>query len=179
MGEIDTQLSKLTEALDNQVEADKKFEANTQAIIDSLSSSSSAPPSRPPLHHFEPVTFDPAPPREDDRKLEKKAALPDPPSAPRRPPPAASPLLPQVFEDRYAKGWSDACDFIRPQQYEFQRRYLLARRKIASLDRWMKWLPVICFCCTLLGFVLGWCVVSLAANRTLNTPPKVEIVPKM
>jgi hypothetical protein len=137
----DTQAPRLTAALDKQLEANKKFQASAQAIIDSLS------PSPPPSL---------AQPSEADEKFEAETrALHDPPLG--SPPPAASAaLLPQESEDRYAKGWSDACDFIKPQQYELQRRYMLARRKIASLARWIKWLPVICFCCTLFGFVLGW-----------------------
>jgi hypothetical protein len=167
MSLTDTQISRLTAALDRQLEADKKFEAKTQAIIESLSPS---PP--PPLA--------PAQSAEADQQLEAKTkASPDPP--PQGPPPPASPpLLPQVFEDRYSKGWSDACDFIRPQQYEFQRRYRLARREIASLGRWVKWLPVICFCCTVLGFALGWwSAVSLPANKTSNTAQKLEMTPKV
>ncbi|HKS72897.1 MAG TPA: hypothetical protein VJQ82_06835 [Terriglobales bacterium] len=183
MSEIDTQRSKLMAALDEQVEADKNFDAITQDIIDSHPSSSLAPPTSPVLppaprlHHFEPLTFDPAQPREGETELEKKADAPDAPSLPR--PPPAPPLLPQAFEDRYAKGWRDACEFIRPEQREFQRRYILARQKIASLDRWMKWLPVICFCCTLFGFALGWSVANLTKSRPLHAAQKVEVVPKL
>lgn len=194
MSETDTEISKLAAASDKQVEADEKFEKITQTIVASLSPAAPAPPSSPAspspspssdpafiprLHRFEPVTFDPPEPREDDKRLETKVDSADPPPPP-RPALAASPsLLPQVFEDRYAKGWRDACEFVQPQQHELQRRYLLAKRTNASLDRWMKWLPAVCFCCTLFGFALGWCVANLTANRSLNPPHKVEIVPKM
>jgi hypothetical protein len=83
-------------------------------------------------------------------------SLPPPPPPP--PPPTASPPLapptPEVSEDRYKKGWSDAWDLIMPQLYELQRRYILTSRVAA--DPWVKWLPIICFCCVLIGFVLGW-----------------------
>jgi len=167
MSETDFQRSRLTLASDEQAEAHNNFDAITQAIIDSHPPSSLAPPtspelpSPPRLHQFEPLTLDQAQPREEEKELEKKTDSPDPSASsdpsplPRRPPATPSPLLPQAFEDRYAKGWRDACEFIRPEQREFQRRYTLARQKIASLDRWVKWLPVICFCCTLFGFALG------------------------
>jgi hypothetical protein len=41
-----------------------------------------------------------------------------------------------------------------PQQYELHRRSI-PNGKAAS-DGWLKWLPIICFCCTLFGFLLGW-----------------------
>jgi hypothetical protein len=161
----DTQVSRLTAALDKQLEADKKFEAKTQAIINSLSSSS-------------PPALAPGQPREADTVRDKGKALLDIPPTPQSAPAASHPSLPQVFEDRYAKGWSDACDFIRPQQYELQRRYVWATRRLVSLDRWVKWLPVVCFCCTLFGFALGsWCVANLAANRAFAQ--QLEIIPKI
>jgi hypothetical protein len=98
---------------------------------------------------------------EADKQLEEdiRATL-DLALAPPHPPPAASPPLapptiPQVFEDRYKKGWSDALELIMPQLYEVQRRYILTNKNVAA-DPWVKWLPVICFSCVLIGFVLGW-----------------------
>ena len=187
MSETNIQRSRLTLASDEQAEAHSNFDAVTQAIIGSHPPSSLAPPTSPDLpslarlHQFEPLTLDPAQPREEEKELEKaeKTDSPDPSPLPRTPPAPSSPSLPQAYEDRYAKGWRDACEFIRPEQREFQRRYMLARRKIASLDRVMKWLPVICFCCTLFGFALGWSVATLTKSRPLNASQKVEIVPKM
>jgi hypothetical protein len=97
---------------------------------------------------------------EADKQFEANTKATFDPSLPPPPPPTASPPLapstiPQVFEDRYAKGWSDAWGLIMPQLYELHRRYILTSRKVAS-DRWVKWLPIICFCCVLFGFVLGW-----------------------
>ena len=190
MSETDFQRSRLTLASDEQAEAHNNFDAITQAIIDSHPPSSLAPPTSPDLpspsrlHQFEPLPVDPAQPREEEKELEKaekveKTDSLDPSPLPRTPPAPSSPSLPQAYEDRYAKGWRDACEFIRPEQREFQRRYVLARQKIASLDRWVKWLPVICFCCTLFGFALGWSVANLSKSRPLNAAQKVEIVPKM
>jgi len=55
------------------------------------------------------------------------------------PPPTASPPLapptPEVSEDRYKKGWSDAWDLIMPQLYELQRRNILISRVAA--DPWV------------------------------------------
>jgi hypothetical protein len=120
MTSTDAQVSRLAAALDNQLEADKEFEARIKAILD---------PSSP---------------------------LPAPPAAVASPP--LSPSSPQVFEDRYAKGWSDAWESIKPQLYELHRRYV-----VASESRWVKWLPIICFFCTLFGFVLGWCASALGS----------------
>src|SRR5262250_613835 len=92
---------------------------------------------------------------EADKQFEANAKATFDPSSPPPPPPStASPPLapstiPQAFEDRYAKGWSDAWGLIMPQLYELHRRY------VAS-DRWVKRLPMICFCCVLFGFLLGW-----------------------
>jgi len=69
-------------------------------------------------------------------------------------PPLAHPTIPQLFEDRYKKGWSDACDLFMPQLYELKHQLILATKKVAA-DPWVKWLPIICFCCVLLGVVLG------------------------
>jgi hypothetical protein len=96
----------------------------------------------------------------DKQFAEKSKATLDPSSPP--PPqlrPAASPPLspstiPEAFEDRYAKGWSDALGLIMPQLYELHRRSILRGR--AASDHWVKWLPIICFSCTLFGFLLGW-----------------------
>jgi len=90
---------------------------------------------------------------ETDIRATLDLSLPPPPP-PTASPPLAPPTIPQVSEDRYKKGWSDAWDLIMPQLYELQRRYILTSRVAA--DPWIKWLPFICFCCVLIGFVLGW-----------------------
>src|SRR5215472_12378501 len=98
---------------------------------------------------------------EADKQFEQKtkAAL-DPSSPPPSPPrPAASPppsplTIPQAFAVRYAKSWSDAGSLIMPQPHELHRRSIPSGK--AASDRWLKWLPIICFCCTLFGFLLGW-----------------------
>jgi hypothetical protein len=123
MTSTDAQVSRLAAALDNQLEADKEFEARIKAILD---------PSSP---------------------LPAPSAVVSPPLSPSIPPSMA-----QVFEDRYAKGWSDAWESIKPQLYELHRRYV-----VASESRWVKWLPIICFGCTLFGFVLGWCASALGS----------------
>ena len=98
---------------------------------------------------------------EADKQFEEKvkAALNQSSPPPQLPPAASPPLspstIPQNLEDRYAKGWSDACGLIMPQVLELHRRPILTTEKAAS-DRWVKWLPIICFCCTLFGFLLGW-----------------------
>jgi hypothetical protein len=95
---------------------------------------------------------------EADKQFEEKvkAALnqPSPPPQLRSAasPPLAPSTVPQAFEDRYAKGWSDAWRLIGPQLHELHRRSILQ----AASDRWVSWLPIICFCCTLFGFFLGW-----------------------
>jgi len=91
---------------------------------------------------------------EADTRAALDLSLQPPPPPSTGSPPLAPPTLPQVFEDRYKKGWSDAWDLIMPQLYELQRRSILTGGVAA--DPWIKWLPIICFCCVLFGFVLGW-----------------------
>ena len=96
---------------------------------------------------------------EADKEFEAriKAIFDSPPLSPiPAPAPPAVPAIPRTGEARYAKGWSDAWEAIRPQLYDLHRRYVLTGRQLASASRSLKWLPVICFGCTLLGFVLGW-----------------------
>lgn len=200
MATTDVQISRLTAALDNQFEADKEFETKSKAVFDPPAPSSSPPaeleadkeaetitvvldspspppvtPDSPPEHkQFEPNT----PPRHRSHAKRHKAkikVLGDQPAESQRPA-ASPPLLPQVFEDRYARGWSDAWDLIRPEQYEFQRRYILAKERNASVDRWIKWLPVICFCCTLFGFASGWLWAS-SASRSWSTAQTLDTIP--
>jgi len=91
---------------------------------------------------------------EADIKATLDLSLRPPPPPPIASPPLAPPTIPQIYEDRYKKGWSDAWNLIMPQLYELQRRYNLTSS--AAADPLVKWLPVICFCCVLIGFVLGW-----------------------
>ena len=43
---------------------------------------------------------------------------------------------------------------------------------------WIKWLPIICFFCTLFGFVLGWCWGTIGACGSWHAAQKLEIIPK-
>src|SRR5215475_12503098 len=107
---------------------------------------------------------------EADKQFEAKCkAILDPPSSPPSSPleaPAAGslPLVAQVLEDRYAKAWGDAWDFFSPQLLDLHRREILIGTRLSSANRWIKQLPVICFCSTLFGFVLGWCGATLSAS---------------
>jgi hypothetical protein len=194
--------SRLTAALDKQLRADKEFETKTKAEFDrpapaslpdlpleadknseandaTLDSSSAPPPLAPPLepdkdseantssHHHQP----------DAKRFKKKKGSRNqsPPSRSA----ATSALLPQVFEDRYARGWSDAWDLIRPQQYDLQRQYILARKRNASVDRWMRWLPVVCFVCTLFGFASGWLWGNISTSRLWSAAQKLETIPRV
>jgi hypothetical protein len=118
---------------------------------------------------------------EADKQFEAKSkAILDPPSSTpssRLEAPSAGlpPLVAQVFEDQYAKAWGDAWDFFRPQLLELHRRVILTGTRLSSANRWVKWLPIICFCCTLFGFVLGWCCATFSASRPQNG---LEIIPK-
>ena len=112
---------------------------------------------------------------EADKQFDAKSkAILDPPSStpssPLEAPSAGSPpLVAQVFEDRYARAWGDASDFFRPQLLELHRRVILTETRLSSANRWVKWLPIICFCCTLFGFVLGWCWATFSASRPWDT----------
>src|SRR5262245_3886624 len=88
---------------------------------------------------------------EADRQFEAKSkAILDPllstPTSPLEAPAASSlPPVSQVFEDRYARAWGDAWGFFRPQLLELHRREILAAIRLSSANRWVKWLPMICF----------------------------------
>jgi hypothetical protein len=202
MAKTDVQQSRLTEALDNQFEADKEFETKSKAVfepaapsslppaqleaekeaetitvvLDSPSSPPAVTPDSPPEHQQFEANIPQRHRAHAKRPKAKIKVLGGPPAESQRPT-SSPPLLPQVFEDRYSRGWSDAWDLIKPEQYEFQRRYILAKERNASVDRWMKWLPVICFCCTLFGFASGWLWASSTSRswstaQTLDTSPR-------
>ena len=201
-----TLTSRMTAALDKQLEADKQFEAEIEAISDPPSTPLLLTPAQPLEADkqceakteaiLEPPSTAPstnsAPPIEAEKQLEAKTpkrhrsrtkknkGLLDPSSSPLSPPAAISPpTVPQVFEDRYAKGWADAWELIRPQLHELHRRDILIGTRLSSANRWMKWLPIICFCCTLFGFALGWCYATFAPSRPWDTAQKSEVTPKV
>jgi len=93
-----------------------------------------------------------------EAKTKARPELPSPERPPTPPavvsPPLSPSTIPPTIQDRYAKGWCDAWDSLRPQLYELHRQTILAETLVR--DRWLKWLPVICLCFTLFGFVLGW-----------------------
>ena len=192
----DAQLSRLTAALNNQLEADKQFAAKTknianptslvaeaamqydasaEALLDARLSPPSLAPTAPPELDKQ---FDAAPEPHLSHDKDRECQL-DTTAAPTGLPPAVSPpLVPRPLEDRYAKGWADAWDFIRPQLHELHRRYILTGTALLSANRWIKWLPIICFLCTLFGFALGWCWGTLVTSRSWNIAQKLEITPK-
>ena len=192
----DAQLSRLTAALNNQLEADKQFAAKTKNIPNPTSLVSEADKQYDTRTEalldgrLSPPSLAPTAPSELDKQFDA-ASEPylsydkdsecqlDMTAAPTGLTPAVSPpLVPRPLEDRYAKGWADAWDFIRPQLHELHRRYILTGTALSSANRWIKWLPIICFLCTLFGFALGWCWGTLVTSRSWNIAQKLEIAPK-
>ena len=195
----EAQLSRLTAALNNQLEADKQFAAKVKATPNDPASPTSSleaqngpvasadanQPLSPPLlapaatlepekriEAITPDTYSPNAKQMGDQVNASPAAM-SPRSA------ASPPLVPQPFEDRYAKGWTDAWDFVRPQLHELNRRYVVTGRRLSSANRWVRWLPIICFLCTLFGFALGWCWGTILTGRPWSFAHKLEIIPKV
>ena len=194
----DAQVSRLTAALNSQLEADRQFAAKTQAASNPTPSATAfeanercganakavpdSPVSKPPLVTAVPLELnkqlDENVARLDLSRAKECDGQPHPAATAASPPTAVSPpLVPQPFEDRYARGWADAWEFVRPQLHELHRRYILVGTRLASANRWIRWLPIICFLSTLFGFALGWCWGTLVTSRSWNSPQKVEIVP--
>jgi len=200
MALTDAQVSRLTAALNRQLEADKEFQAKVQAKSSDPPSPSSSLAS--PLDAnkqcdadagamldqvLSPPSLAPTALLKPDEQFEAKTAWhhrsdaeapPDPTPVPSPPAAVSSPVVPQVFEDRYAKGWGDAWEYVKPQLDELHRRYILRGMRLSSANRWIRWLPVICFCCTLFGFALGWCWGTLSARRSWHTAQQIGTVPK-
>jgi hypothetical protein len=195
----DAQVSRLTAALNSQLEADKQFAAKTKNITDPTSLASPLEADKPYDPNaeaildgpFSPPSLAPTAPLELGKPFDANAPEPHlsrakdcegqlnrSPAPTSAPPAVSAPLVPRPLEDRYAKGWADAWDFIRPQLHELHRRYILTTTRLSSANRWIGWLPTICFLCTLFGFALGWCWGTLVTSRSWNSAQKLEITPK-
>lgn len=163
-------LSRLTPVLDNQLKADKEFASHTKGMFDPQVEATLDRRLSPPLSAL-------AAPLELYKQLEANVVgrqlsldrdSSDPPYAPCNPP---APL-----SDQCAKGWRHASDFLRPQVEELHRRHNLTGARLSSAKHWVKWLPIICFLCTLFGFALGWGMSTLEACGSWHTAQQLDPV---
>jgi len=84
--------------------------------------------------------------------------------------PVPAPL--QQIEDRSQKPSIEAWEHLKPRLY-------LVQYKLKQFDRLLRWLPLICFSCTLFGLVFGWSLRSwfVASDGRQPLPLAARTVP--